>query len=678
VSVRDLTAVAHPQGERIDLTWTISPGGPAPTSVVAVRRLGSHPETPTDGTLVEPVAVGPPGPDGVRCTATDTGLRGGTVYYYTLFPPQDPEENKIDASVTARLHHRTAAMATSPYGFAERMYRLLPAIYRRYDTVRSLAAADSEHAQLRRFLDLPGTQLDALYSLVRAGLDLHDLDRVDGRLLPLLSQWIGWPTDDERSVGRQRADVRHAPWLYPAVGTIPAMEAMATRITGWPCRARERIDQVARTNTPARASLWSMLRDGEGRWGGREHVSLDSAVTGRVVALDEGEGSLTLVYHTDRDGPAHIRAKVRVMKPTGAEWEPSYPLVGTAGDHRRPTAALHEGERWVFWERRDTSDHAGTPICRIWYRAGDAEPTELPKAGPTGSLPTAVTADEALWLIFLRDGEPQWLRHTGADWGDPVAVPPDGGSPVIVQDDMVGLGPPIGSPGPLVLFWSTREPGPGGSTRWTVHYRVRASVDPDTDDWSAVGTLPGPDTGIDTQDREPAPRWIDATTIELFVSSTRRGTWDLYRTVLHLDGPDVDAHRWDPVEPVAAPAPGAPAPTTARRAPAVAGPLLVFRSAEPPPFTSDLYGTRLALRPPLGATTTVDTRAGVAAARQTFGDVLSYTPATGRVAENVIVLYLAPPTGTDRDERRRTLARLRAELPTFMPVARSIDLIEET
>jgi hypothetical protein len=50
-----------------------------------------------------------------------------------------------------------------------------------------VAPADRAKGELRRFLDLPGSQLDQIYSLARAALNLVDVDRLEGALLPLLA-----------------------------------------------------------------------------------------------------------------------------------------------------------------------------------------------------------------------------------------------------------------------------------------------------------------------------------------------------------------------------------------------------------------------------------------------------------------------------------------------------------
>src|SRR4051812_22758333 len=160
-----ITARAHIDGNRIDLSWS----NPAPTEfgVRVVRRKRTHPLTPDDGVVVA---------HGMSfLSASDLGLKGETVYYYTLFPftqegPLGPPTYDGDA------HNRVSAMATAPYDFAGQMYASLPALYHRYDEAQTFAAdaglppADRTKGPLRRFLDIPGAQLDQMYSLARAAL----------------------------------------------------------------------------------------------------------------------------------------------------------------------------------------------------------------------------------------------------------------------------------------------------------------------------------------------------------------------------------------------------------------------------------------------------------------------------------------------------------------------------
>ena len=153
--LKNITATPHPSGNRIDLTW-VNPDPEQYPGVRVVRSEGTHPTSPEDGILVaEGEKLNP---------VVDENLKGETVYYYALFPYKgEPPEYQIDR------HNRVAAMATAPYNMAGQIYDLLPGIYHRYDTVLpkpddKVPEEDKQEGQLRRFLDLPGSQLDLLYS----------------------------------------------------------------------------------------------------------------------------------------------------------------------------------------------------------------------------------------------------------------------------------------------------------------------------------------------------------------------------------------------------------------------------------------------------------------------------------------------------------------------------------
>ena len=71
--VSGFTAMAG--DEQISLSWT-NPTDADFAGVKILRKTGSHPTTPTDGTVVY---------DGTGTSTTDTGLTNGTTYYYTAF-----------------------------------------------------------------------------------------------------------------------------------------------------------------------------------------------------------------------------------------------------------------------------------------------------------------------------------------------------------------------------------------------------------------------------------------------------------------------------------------------------------------------------------------------------------------------------------------------------------------
>ena len=138
----DITALANPAGNRIDLTWA-NPDPAQFPGIRVVRREGTYPAGPQDGVVVAE--------DAGLTAVSDTGLRAETVYYYALFPfTGSPPQYDDDP------HNRVSAMATGQYGFAELMYQLLPAIYRRYDATQlpgpdsGVAPPDRNRGVLRR------------------------------------------------------------------------------------------------------------------------------------------------------------------------------------------------------------------------------------------------------------------------------------------------------------------------------------------------------------------------------------------------------------------------------------------------------------------------------------------------------------------------------------------------
>ena len=125
------------------LSWR-NPDPPGFDGVLVRRGVVGYPAGPDDGA---PVTVEPG-----STRVVDSGLRGETVYYYALFPfIGSPPRFDVDE------RNRVAALATSPFDHAGQMLRLLPEVYRRFDT----------QGQLARLLQLPGAQLDQLRSLAR-------------------------------------------------------------------------------------------------------------------------------------------------------------------------------------------------------------------------------------------------------------------------------------------------------------------------------------------------------------------------------------------------------------------------------------------------------------------------------------------------------------------------------
>jgi len=660
----DITATAHPN--RIELRWAYPDTAQRP-GVRVVRREGTHPVTVDDGVLVASGA-------GIT-SATDRELVGERVYYYTLFPVSgDPPKDDPDP------HNQASAMALSPYDFAGQLYAMLPAIYRRYDAERTLRAGiglpeDRDKGELRRFLDLPGGELDRLYSLARAALDLTDPDRVDGRLLPLLAQWIGWQTNHGLPVGAQRNEVRFAPRIYQTVGAVPTLDVTVARVTRLANATKEFVHNVARTNQPERLNLWSALRDNAGTWAPPALASLNFAYDGRPAVIREADGSALFFYHTRREHGWDIWAKGFAA---GA-WRSSRPVVDRPGIDKNPAAALQGGKLWLFWQSYDPEQPPADRRWRIWFttRTGtEWSPPEVFGDDATARrLPAAVVDNSGgLWLFWLEQVAGIWQlrynRHDGTRWqlDTPQFLPLDGGLAPRVEDDLFVLFHPTNATQRLWLFWARHEPGgPAGQTRWSIVYRVKQGLDPAAADWSPIRPLPKAGAG-GYHDRQPAALLTTGGNIELFWGSTQHGGWAVTRNTLAV-GP----HTWSTNERLGT------GPYT-RRAPLAfdtgAGTLLVYGSNQSIAYESDVYRATHTLDNRYAGTTTVDTTGAAKLDRLgKLDDFQTYTYDTGsdgertdrnRIARDTVGLYLAPtddaPQVTDE-----AISRLAGVLAEFMP-----------
>lgn len=474
--LKNITATPHPFGNRIDLEW-INPDPLQYPGVRIVRREGTHPTSPEDGVVVLEEENPPYTVDenGERVyEAVDKNLKGETVYYYFLFPYKgNPPEYRIVR------RNRIAAMSTSRYDIAGQMYSLLPAVYHRYDTALAepgeVSEEDRQKGQLRRFLDLPGSQLDRLYSSARSILDLYNLDKVDGSLLPLLAEWIGWKTDFSLEIGAQRNEIRNAPAIYKTIGIIPTVEATVKRISGWESRTKEFVHNVFSSNSPERLNIWTRRRNSAGEWlEPSELISLDFAYEGRPAAVRDGDGTLWLFYHTLRNGRWNIwyktlstfsidsgfrndldkgavsagmqqafidegfplspdasaekeddlwiitdldNGEIYSVREEGGDlnvyrWAPSRPLTRNAQIDKHPAAVMQGGTLWVFWD--SYSETTGTWHINYQTRAGGVWSAVI------GDELFADTTNERKnpWAVVDNTGGLWlfWLERVGTRW----------------------------------------------------------------------------------------------------------------------------------------------------------------------------------------------------------------------------------------------------------------------
>jgi phage tail-like protein len=672
-----LTATAHPGGNRIVLHW------PRPEQVRfrLLCRLGSYPAPAKSGWVGEVVAddAGPTPtlrhtPDGFRLS--HDGLAAETVYYYQLLVPDPADPQRWVGDPT----DRAAAMATGPYQFADRLYRLLPAVYRRFDTLppsppEVVPASLRDQGQLRRFLEVVGGQLDQTYSTVRSLSGLTDVARVDGRLLPLLAHWIGWRLDQGLGHDEQRRQIADAPALYERVQTLAAVTAAASRLTGWPCTAKEMIDNVAVTNRPERLNLWQRPLAG-----GTEVVpallSTDEAGEGRPAVVRHADGTIRMIYSTTRNGRGELWEKVRG---TDGTWTPSQPVVTGPDSYQDPVAAVTGETVLLLW-----STHRHDAGWRIESRrlvGGKWGPVEG-FAGADGAQrrDPAVTAEPtgpALWLFWREQGnDGRWrLRYRrGADPTEGASgirdFPDDQGSDAGVDVRVSAMV----RDGEVWLWWARLTPVPAG-TRWRCVLRVKDTTDDDEAGWGSVTALSAPDTA---HDREPLGH-VDGNAISVLFSSTRDGSWSVWQVSV-----DAQNRTW-----------GQPEAVTLEeftdRSPAVLpleAPVLVHRSSRSIAYPAGQSRAGATVDRRYSGTVTVQTTNRARLARHgTVDDVITSTYRAGDpderitrrerldlIAFDVVALILRPGTA-DPEAVDAGVARLRALLPEFLPITTRTALI---
>lgn len=651
------------------------------------RRRDTHPTSPDDCVLVE---------EGKGLTsAVDENLKGETVYYYTLFTCKEVDlpEYQFDR------HNRAAAMATSPYNIAGQMYNLLPGIYHRYDTKLPLkkfhdrmVEEDQGKGQVRRFLDLAGSQLDQLYSFARAMPDLYNLDKVDGHLLPLLAKWIGWQTDYRLEIAAQRNEIRNAPYVYKTIGLIPTVEATVKRLIGWESRTKEFVHNVFLSNSPERLNIWACQRSGAGEWSKpAEPLSLDFAYEGRPTSVCDGNGTCWLFYHTCKKHYDTDKKKWGITwdiwyKIYGEEqvWTPSRPLTNRICIDKHPTAVIQGETLWVFWGAYDEKDQ----MWHINYRTrtgGEWSAIEIFRdADIERKKPWALIDNTGgLWLFWQEKVGTQWQlkynRHDGAVWElDPaVSFPLDAGEKPRVENDLFVLFHPTDLNQRIWVFWARKEStGDPDQTRWTVAYRVKQGIDPNASDWSEIRTLPK--DMPDCQERESAAIVNGDGNIDLFWSSNKGGSWSIWRNSL-----DIVAHNWGTAEQVTN------NPYSQRTPFPISiddDTLLIYRSNESLTYASAVYGATETLDCRYAGSATVDTRnlAKIAMGGQ-FEDFQTYTYDAGQngertdqdwYARDTVGIYLTPDT-EDQTLILRNQKLIENALKQFLPIqVRAVFIIE--
>ena len=366
MEIRNFTAESNPRGSRIDLSW-VTPSLAEFPGLRGVRILRSESTHPTTGdTIVLDDTAPVPGATGAFA---DTGLKENTVYYYSVFA-YDQGGNQSTPALAS-------AFATTSYQTGELLYDYLPALYSRFDTVAppNLAELDQEdrtRGQLRRLTEIFGLQFDLMRSYAAGMRDFSDLYRVDGSLVPLLADWVGWQTDFTLPISKQRNEVRYAPHFHRTTGIAANLRATLNRLTTWDAQVKEFVHNVFMTNSPEQLFIQETERHGS-NWPDKPQaglVTLDVAYEGRPAVVRARDGRLLLFYHTRQSvpkrasGPAPDQWHLWQKTYDQAAWLPARRLTFDSDANKYPAVVeTADGNLWVFWASYGTK--AGNTTKKI-------------------------------------------------------------------------------------------------------------------------------------------------------------------------------------------------------------------------------------------------------------------------------------------------------------------------
>ncbi|MBL7189111.1 MAG: hypothetical protein ISS70_22520 [Phycisphaerae bacterium] len=368
--IRDLRAQPDPHGGQIDLSWT-NPVFEHFAGVKILRRESAFPnrnEISTENGVFNHKIIEPQSPikPGELSRFSDKGLKPETIYYYAVAA--------YDAAPTPEYYTEYAsALATTAYQTGAYLYQNLPTIYR---------SMDHEKRQLRQLVDMFGLQFDLLRSFTSASRHFSDIDHIDGQLLGLLAQWIGWQSGPVPPdlIARLRNEIKRAPHFYRTTGVPANLYATLNRLSTWDAQIKEFVHSIFRSNDPERLTVWEAIRRADGWQVSDEPVTLDLAYEGKPAAVQTQDERQLLFYHARQSpSPPRIPGKNPVVRDiTNDNWHIWYKVkdgdrwsgarrLTFLGEMNKYPAAFQksDGNIWLFWNTHKKIGGASVPQIQL-------------------------------------------------------------------------------------------------------------------------------------------------------------------------------------------------------------------------------------------------------------------------------------------------------------------------
>lgn len=661
--VSNLKAEPNAGGGRIDLSWTNPSSDDFPNfvGVKIVRRERRFPSLSPpkykndindfiyDGTRVY---------DGTDESFSDEDLKGEIVYYYTFYTcfTLDNSSNPADIRHSTNRASRITAMATSHYGLGDKLYQLLPAIYRRYD----MAPENDQKEYLLRFMEIFGSQLDLIRSFVAGASQFFNLDECDGALLPLLAQWIGWSTNPSLDIDSQRNEIRYAPELYKTIGIAANLRAFVNRLTNWDCHVKEFVHNIFLSNDPEQLNIWSQ-RLVNGQWQDANLVSLDFAYEGAPSSFVDSDGRIWLFYHTKHRDQWDIWYKIFYQ----GKWSRAYQVTQGKTIDKYPAALQTDaGDIWLFWSSYDGNTwNIMAEILSVGQEGTNAPVIGEPSQLTEGMEPSAFKDDsDNIWLFWSSRRTGNWdiwySKFDGTSLGSERQLT-SGLSP---DREPAGIFFDASDPNRKIwVFWSRKE-----REGWNIFYKTKPDTDLN-DTWNPEVKLSTFMPGQERYDnREPSLTLDRQGNILVFWSSNLNGGWNIWHKTFNKVQDD-----WTTEAAVTSGHFTKKAPTSLKD---TEGHIwLLFRSNVSISYSTEVYPSTTTFDNRYSGSTAIDVRnrERIDCYRQ-FQDIIHYTYDTDMenedwYARDTIGIYLTPET-EDQQLIRKNQEIVKGILNRFLPI----------
>lgn len=230
-----------------------------------VRGAYGFPTDEIDGTLVLQAAVDaatgitlglPADPQGY----VDTDVKPLRFYYYSIFL------RVVSTGAWVKAGDALALM-TKDYSSAQRLFDLVPSVYRDTDLYIS---SNTGVGELESFLQTIGYEADTIRTELESLLWTGDPTKMSGGLLPLLAAQFGFPFESELGMLLVRRQLLNAVYLYKMKGTRLGIEGAVSVLTGWAPTiavvgandldvtvAADRVNRITNPSAETNATLWT-------------------------------------------------------------------------------------------------------------------------------------------------------------------------------------------------------------------------------------------------------------------------------------------------------------------------------------------------------------------------------------------------------------------------------------